>query len=99
MIWASLLLITVAVARVTRLIAADRITVGLRRWVVNRWGEESEAAYLIHCRWCASIWIALPAAIVWAVLALPLHLWWLALPAWLGMSHVTGLLSRLEEQD
>jgi hypothetical protein len=99
MIWASLLLVTLAVARITRLVATDRIMVSFRRWVVNRWGEESEAAYLAHCRWCASIWIGLPAAVGWAMLTLPLHLWWLAGPAWLAMSHVTGLLSRLEEQD
>lgn len=98
MVWASWLLITLAVARITRLVTLDRILLFLRRWVVNKYGEESLISYLVHCSWCSSIWIALPASIAWALLLLPLHLWWLALPSWFATSYLAGLLSQLEER-
>lgn len=98
MVVLSLLLVTLAVARVTRLLVADQVFLFLRRWIVNKWGEESAMAYWAHCRWCASIWVAFPAAWLWAITALPWQWWWLALPAWMAMSHATGLLARLEEE-
>ena len=98
MVVLSLLLVTLAVARITRLIVSDRIFLFLRRWVVNKWGEDSEMAALAHCKWCSSVWIAFPAAWLWAIATLPLKWWWLALPAWMAMSDVTGLLARLEEE-
>ncbi len=98
MVWASFLVVSLAVARVTRLVTADRIMLFLRRWVINKWGEESSMAYLVHCRACSSIWIALPGAVMWATLALPWRSWWLALPAWMAMSYLTILMARLEEE-
>lgn len=98
MVWASFLVTTLAVARVTRLVTADRIMLLLRRWVINRWGEESSPAYLVHCRACSSVWIAVPGAIGWAMLTLPWRWWWLAIPAWLAMSHITILLAQLEDE-
>jgi hypothetical protein len=73
----SLILGLLAVARVTRLIVEDRVLVGLRQWVVRRWGEDGKMAYLFHCPWCMSIWVSLavmPVAIlfpnIWMVAAL-----------------------------
>jgi hypothetical protein len=48
-----------AVARVTRLLVEDRLAAGYRRAVVRRWGEGSLPAYLAHCPWCTSIYVAL----------------------------------------
>lgn len=93
------ILVTLAVARLTRLVTSDRIMLSFRRWVVNKFGGESEAAYLVHCRWCTSIWVAFPLAVLWGVLTLPFSLWWATIPAWFAMSHLTGLLARLEEND
>lgn len=98
MVWAALVLLTIAVARITRLVTADYIMLPFRRWVVNRWGEDSAISYLVHCSWCSSIWISVPAAIAWAFVLLPLSQWWLAAPAALAMSYVTGLLSQVEAQ-
>jgi hypothetical protein len=98
MVWAALVLVTIAVARLTRLVTTDVIMLPLRRWVVNKWGEDSAMAYLIHCSWCSSMWIAAPGAVLWAFLMLPTKDWWLAVPAALAMSYVTGLLSQLEER-
>jgi hypothetical protein len=98
MLWGALALLTLAVARTTRLVTTDKITISLRRWVVNKFGEESQAAFLVHCDWCTGIWVAFPAAALWAVVLLPWQQWWLALPAWLAMAYITGLLSQLEER-
>lgn len=98
MVWAVLLLLTLAVSRLTRLVTTDFLMLPFRRWVINRWGEDSSIAYLVHCSWCSSMWISVPAAIAWAFVMLPMHLWWVAAPAALTMSYVTGLLSQLEER-
>jgi hypothetical protein len=97
MVLASLALITFAVARVTHWVTSDKNTLWFRRWVINRWGEDSNFAYLVHCSWCSSIWIAIPGGVGWAYAMLPMQQWWLALPAVLAMSYVAGLLSQFEE--
>jgi hypothetical protein len=81
-------LMVFAVARVTRLIAADDITAPLRARATG-WRKT-----LVNCAWCVSIWVSV---IVVATGMLYGHTWWwqcgaLALLA----SHITGLLSRLE---
>lgn len=99
MILGTFALVALAVARATLLVTSDRIMLSFRRWVVNKAGDESLWAYFVHCSRCTSIWIALPAAIFWTVLALPASQWWVALPAWFALSYLTVLLSRLEEKD
>lgn len=98
MVWLSLILVTLAVARLTRLVTIDRITLFFRRWVVSRWGEDSGVTYLVHCSWCTSIWLAFPLAGAWAMLSLPMTQWWVVLPAALAISYVAGLLSQIEER-
>ena len=98
MVWASLVLVTLAMARLTRLITADTLMLPFRRWVINRTGEDSGFSYLVHCSWCTSMWVSFPGAIAWALLMLPMSQWWLAAPASLAMSYITGLLSQLEER-
>lgn len=97
MVLTSLVLITIAVARITRLITSDQLTLPFRRWVVNLWGEDSKLAYLVHCSWCTSMWVALPGGVAWAFTQLHPQQWWLALPAALAMSYVAGLLAQIEE--
>lgn len=59
MIVASLVLAALAVARITYFLVEDYLTNGYRRWVVNKWGEDSKLSYLVHCPWCTSVWVAL----------------------------------------
>lgn len=80
-----------SIYRLTRLVTADRITQGLRAWVVrrSRW-----LGYLVTCDWCLSIWIA-PAPAV-AVVLWPDSQWvWGVLIALAG-SAITGLISLVE---
>jgi len=94
-------------ARLTRVITDDRIGLPLRQRVVVRFpappddpGGFSLLAYLVHCRWCMSLWVAIPAALVVAFL---LQDGWtaLALAGALScaFSYLTGLLVALEPED
>lgn len=49
-----------AVTRLAVLIANDEITVGFRRWVVQRNGVDGMLTKLVHCApWCMSMWFSL----------------------------------------
>lgn len=89
MIVLALIVGVLAVARITRLLTEDRLTIGYRRWVVKRTGEDSMLSYLVHCPWCMSLWVALP---VMPLVALLPPLWTIVPLAPLAASLVTGLL-------
>lgn len=89
MIVVSLVVAVLAVARLTRLLTEDFITVGYRRWIVNRWGPDSKMSYWAHCPWCTSMWVA-PLVMPWAVL-FP-NQWVIAALAIPAASLVSGLL-------
>jgi hypothetical protein len=92
--WLGLILVTFAVARATRLVTTDKITEPFRVAVAGRLREGSQLAYLVHCRWCVSVWVALLAAPP-TCLAYGWSLWW-SLPLALAFSQVTGLLASAE---
>lgn len=94
-------------ARLTRVITDDRIGLPLRMAVDRRWPAPPDAvaglsvwAYLVNCRWCMSLWVAVPAAVAVAVLLVD---GWtvLALAGALACaySYLTGLLVALEPED
>ncbi|PZF98329.1 hypothetical protein C1I93_09155 [Micromonospora endophytica] len=91
------------VARATRLVVVDEITRAPREAVVRRLPEGSPLAYLLFCRWCLSVWIAVPGAAVWWLLSdVPRWsgLWWADVPTvGLALSHTTGLLVRAEPEE
>jgi hypothetical protein len=89
MLIVSLVVATLAVARVTRFIVDDQLSIGFRRGVMNRWGEDSWQSYLVTCPWCVSVWIALPVmpvAVLWP------NQWVIAALSIAAASMVTGLL-------
>jgi hypothetical protein len=53
--------------------------------------KESKLAYLVECPWCASIWVSLPAVIIWW--NWPTAWWALGPAALLAWSMITGKLS------
>jgi hypothetical protein len=90
MLMLNLIVATLAVTRITRLFTTDKITVGYRRWVINKWGAESWQSVLAHCDWCFSIWVSLiviPAVVLLSGGSLLLAA--LSVPA---ASYVTGFL-------
>lgn len=67
----------------------DYLSNGYRRWVINRFGDQSKPAYLAHCPWCTSVWVAaliMPAATLWP------NRWVIMALSILAASMVSGLL-------
>lgn len=96
-----LLLAVLAVARLTRLIAVDKILEPFRFWLGRRWPADSQRLYLFHCVWCLSIWIAaVVVPLVWVFGGLSDRLGitaWIGIPALvLATSHLAGLLKGIE---
>jgi hypothetical protein len=85
----SLIVASLAVARITRLLVEDKIMVGYRQWVVKKWGPDSLPAYFAHCPWCTSFWVGLP---VMPVATLWPNQWVIAPLAILAASMISGLL-------
>jgi hypothetical protein len=62
----ALVVMALAVARLTGLVTEDKITEGLRSRILSRFDEDSRLGYLITCPWCVSIYLAAVAApLVW----------------------------------
>ena len=86
-----------AVARVSRISAADRITEDIRIALVHRFGVTSMASYLINCIWCTSIWVAaasMPVAVYMAH-----STWSQAVVFALAASQVAGMATFFDRDD
>ncbi len=89
------LLLTLASARVTRLIVTDGITRPIRRFIVLRYGVNGWMTDLVHCPFCVSVWTSLAASAFWCAFTPVSWLWYL--PGVLAMSYlVAPLLNRLD---
>ncbi|MFI5495584.1 hypothetical protein [Actinoplanes sp. NPDC051859] len=101
-VWFEVAIVVLAVARLTRLVCADKITEPVRASVVRRLPAGSMWAYLLYCRWCVSVWVAAPAAATWWTASSAPRWsghWWLDVPtAALALSYATGLLVRAEPE-
>lgn len=98
----SLVLMTLAVARVTRLITTDVLLDAPRNWLTRRilapnpeGSVRTAVAYLIICSWCVSIYVGAAGAGAW-------YAWGETMPfmvitAALAASYVTGFLASLTE--
>lgn len=89
MLIVSLVVATLAVARITYFLTEDYLSNGYRRWIVNRFGDQSKPAYLAHCPWCTSVWVAaliMPVATLWP------NRWVIMALSILAASMVSGLL-------
>ena len=95
MLITSLVVAALAVARLTRLVTSDKITVALRQWVVRKWGASSMPSYLFHCSWCMSLWISIP---VMPVAALFPNRWVIAILAIPAASYLAGFLANREDK-
>lgn len=95
-----LILGLLSTARLTRALTTDRIGLPIRSFVVNRLGADSMLGYLLHCRWCSSMWISVPIALLVALLLCDgSDVAALTIPLALAYSHLTGLLVALEPED
>lgn len=96
----TLALTMLAVARVTRLISADRVTERPRnafaRWAVARSKADDGGllAYLVFCPWCISVYTGAAGAAAWYAWG-DTRIFTAAVLA-LAASHVAGMLAGLE---
>lgn len=92
----SLLLITLATARLTRLVTSDVLTQPPREWLV-RWLTAREGvfwnklAYLLVCDWCASVYVG--GAVAGAWYAWGENIAFMTVTAALSASYAAGFLA------
>lgn len=110
-----LLVAALAASRATRLLVDDKITEPLRKFAADHlrqpeWSEDgrrqvregSKLTYLIHCTWCAGLWISagVSALVWWGGLnaALPSVPWWAGFPLTaLALGWAVGTLKSLDQ--
>lgn len=88
--WFALVLIVLAVYRLSRLVTRDIILNRPRNWLVDNF--EGWVVTLMLCPWCISVWIA-PPVIVLTIYCWP---WWSWVMVGLAASAVAGQLSEHE---
>lgn len=93
--WLLVILVVLAVARITRLVNADAILNGPRSAIQRT--RFDHLAYFVTCPWCVSIWVAAGVSTAaWYWRGQP---WFQIVLLALAASYVTGLLaSNLDEQ-
>lgn len=74
-----------ALARLTRLLTADRITDFLREaaWKASKGNPDGMVWYLSNCAWCMSLWIGLVSAPL-MLHTIGLSMWWFPVFALMG---------------
>jgi hypothetical protein len=86
-----LLINAFAVARVSRLIARDTITAGVRNRIQAR--AEGSLVNLVTCTWCLGIWLAAAATVL--TCAASTRGWWLLIAGGLAVAELAGLLNEI----
>lgn len=85
----TLIILTLAVASVVRLITDDYLTGGMRRKVIDRYGEDHGLTYLVHCPRCTSMYVS--AGMV-TVTFLTQHIVWMAILTMLACSLLVPII-------
>lgn len=89
----TLIVLTFAVARVTRLIVDDKISLPIRRWVLAKSGEDGWFFYLVSCPWCMGVWVA--AGMTTVTYLWPSKIWAIVL-SFLAVAQVASTLLTFE---
>lgn len=90
----ALLIGALLTARLTRLVTTDKITEPLRLRLLLHLPEDGLLAYLVHCSWCASVYVGAGVGVVGAWLGI--WTWGWAAPLALSFSYVAGWLASRE---
>lgn len=99
-------IVVFVVARLSRLGAEDIIMEPFRMWAIGKLPKTGYGRLFgrgIVCRWCWSVWMAIPVVLGWWLISDTSHLWdrWYAdVPGMiLAVSYATALTQRLEPED
>lgn len=90
-----LALILLATARLTRLVTGDQITERPRVWLTLKLEGHPQLQYLLHCPWCASMYVGAVVAGAWW--AWGDTMWLMMVYAALSASYATGFLASKTE--
>lgn len=90
----SLLLVPLGVARLTRLVVADKLTEKPMTWVIGKTSRWGMLGYLLTCSWCVSVYVAAGVSAAWW--AWGAERWFAAVCAALAASYVAGFLAGKE---
>lgn len=91
------IVLTLASARLTRLVWADKISFPIRQKLAQRLGAQHWFVYLVHCPFCVSVWTSLAMSAL-GIVATGLSWVWLV-PAALAMSYLVAPVLRKFEGD
>jgi hypothetical protein len=87
-------LLLLAVARLTRLVTADKLTEKPMFWMIGKVNRWPAIGYLFTCAWCTSVYLGAAGAAAWW--AWGGDRWFTAVCAALAASHVAGFLAGKE---
>lgn len=91
----TLIVLIFAVARVTRLIVDDKISLPIRQWVLAKSGDDGWFTILVHCPWCMGVWVS-------AEMTAVTFLWdsrvWSALLVFLAVAQLASMLLTLKPE-
>lgn len=91
------IVLTLASARLTRLVWADKISFPIRQKLAKKLGAQHWFVYLIHCPFCVSVWTsAFMTALGIAATGIS---WVWFLPGFLAMSYLVAPILRRFEGD
>lgn len=85
-----LLILALAVTRMTVLMSMDKITQPLRDKVLAKFGPDHMLTFGVFCPWCWSVWLAFPMT---AITFFTVHPIWLAILTALAVSWVASYLA------
>jgi hypothetical protein len=93
----ALLLLVLAVTRLTRLVVSDKIGMPLRSRVLKLSGDNGWWTFAVHCPWCVGMWFSIGAAPLWYYFGHNPIFVMTCLA--LALSQAVGLLSKLGQED
>lgn len=84
-----LVILALAVYRLSRLIIEDTILEIPRNWIWKRFGVQSGVGYLLTCYWCTSFWVASLVVTCFIIVPIPT----IAVGLILALSAIAGILA------
>lgn len=86
---AHVVILALAVYRITRLIVQDQVLDKVRVAIWKRHNSSSGIGYLITCYWCTSFWVSSLVVISYIIVPVPVT----AIALVLALSAITGLIT------
>jgi hypothetical protein len=90
----TLILLSLAAFRLTRLVTTDTVTDGIRNQIWKKFPPSTKLGYLITCNWCTGFWVSLLLGCLWLVIPEALTVVSLVL----AVSALVGLISAWSER-